>query len=48
MFLTDRYLGGSDAVGLLDRDIFPEARWYENGDDKDFSGEDPAEVEGAR
>lgn len=48
MFLTDRYLGGSNAVGLLDTDVFPEARWYENRDENDLSGEDPAEVEGAR
>lgn len=45
MFLTDRYLGGSNAVGLLDRDIFPEARWY---DEDELSGESEAEVEAAR
>lgn len=47
MFLTDRYLGNSNAVGLLDGDIFPESRWYQDRDENDLTNEDPAEVEAA-
>lgn len=48
MFLTNRYVGGSSAVDLLDRDIFPEARWFQERDENDHSMEDPAEVEAAQ
>lgn len=33
LFLTDRYLGGSSAIDLLDRADYPESRWYAVGDD---------------
>jgi hypothetical protein len=32
-FLTDRYLRGNDAVGLLDTDIYPQAFWHEEVED---------------
>ena len=48
MFLTDRYLRNDDAVNLLDGDVYPEARWYVDREEKDFSGEDPEELEAAR
>jgi hypothetical protein len=48
LFLTDKYLGNNNAVDLLDRRIFPDARWYVPEDGKDFSGEDPMFLEAAR
>jgi hypothetical protein len=48
LFLTDKYVGGNSAVDLLDRQIFPQARWYVEEEGKDFSGEDPAFLEAAR
>lgn len=48
LFLTDKYVGGNSAVDLLNREIFPDARWYVEEEGKDFSGEDPAFLEAAR
>jgi hypothetical protein len=48
MFLTDKYVGGNNAIDLLNREIFPQARWYVEEQDKDLSGENPAELEAAR
>ena len=28
--LTDRYLGGTNAIGLIDEDVYPNLYWYEN------------------
>lgn len=47
MFLTNRYVGSNRAVDLLDRDIFPDARWY-NDDERDNSSLDPEFVEKAK
>lgn len=51
MFLVERYVGGDDAVDLLDEDFYPNARWYEPGDEddpRDFSMENQEFLEGAR
>lgn len=29
-FLTDKYLGRENAIGLLDEEVFPNLRWYES------------------
>jgi hypothetical protein len=50
LFLTDKYLGGREAIDLLDRDIFPDAYWHIDDQDnpKDYSGVDPVFLENAR
>ena len=46
LLLTDRYLGGDNAVDLLNTEFYPDARWYmEEGADQ---GEDPAFMAAAR
>ena len=47
MLLTNRYLGNTRAVDLLDRRLFPDARWF-NEMDRDVSGMDPTFVERGR
>ncbi|MEO1272108.1 MAG: DUF1592 domain-containing protein, partial [Myxococcota bacterium] len=44
LLLTDKYLGRSNALDLLDGDFYPEARWY----DENAGSEDPAFVEAAQ
>ncbi len=50
MFLVERYLGGDNALDLLDGDYYPYARWFEQDEDdpKDFSGVNTEFLEGAR
>ncbi len=50
LFLTDKYLGGREAIDLLDRDIFPDAYWHidDNDNPKDYSNVDPTFLKNAR
>lgn len=50
MFLVDRYVGGNEAVDLLNTDYYPDARWYIQDDDdpRDYSNENQEFLEGAR
>ena len=34
-FLVERYVGGDEAVDLLDEEFYPNARWYMPGDEDD-------------
>lgn len=45
LFLTNRYLGGTSAVDLLNRDRFPNARWYREDDAATRMGVSEAYVE---
>lgn len=50
-FLVERYLGGDNAVDLLDTDFYPNIRWYMPGDEdnpRDFSNENQEFLAGAR
>ncbi len=38
-FLTDKYLGGENAIGLLDEEVFPNLRWYERFGEGENVGE---------
>lgn len=46
LFLTNKYLGRDNAVDLLNRDFYPDARWY--NDDGAGNGEDPEFFSGAQ
>lgn len=50
MFLTDRYLGRTNALDLLDSDFYPDALWFEEDEDEPnkFANENQAFLEGAR
>lgn len=50
LFLTDRYLGGNEALDLLDPDFYPDARWFVEDDDNpvDLAAENQEFLENAR
>lgn len=49
-FLVERYVGGDEAVDLLDTDYYPNIRWYMPDEDipNQFAGENQNFLEGAR
>ncbi len=47
-FLTNKYLGGNNAIDLLNTDFYPEARWYDEDNITPSNSLDPQFLDAAR
>ncbi len=48
LLLTDKYIGGSRAVNLLDQEQYPNIKWYDLDDALERAGDDPSLLSAAR